>query len=136
MSEQQAKFEEWAIVELFGHQRVAGLVSETQIGGQSFVRVDVPECPAIPAVPGRDWDHPEGYQQSQQEHPALPGWTKLYGGGAIYAISFVDEDAARAVAHNIRVKPVDVFALRDWLKKLQSDNQAKLPYARMDTEAD
>ena len=39
---EQTKFEEWAVLELFGHQRLAGLVSEVQIGGASFVRVDVP----------------------------------------------------------------------------------------------
>ncbi len=36
------KFEQFAIVELFGHQIIAGLVSEQVIGGQGFVRVDVP----------------------------------------------------------------------------------------------
>lgn len=37
------KFEQWAIVDLFGHTRIAGKVSEQVIGGCSFVRVDVPE---------------------------------------------------------------------------------------------
>lgn len=36
-------FESWALVELFGHQRIAGHVTEQQIGGCQFVRVDVPE---------------------------------------------------------------------------------------------
>lgn len=36
------KFESWCIVELFGHQRIAGLVTEQTIGGCNFVRVDVP----------------------------------------------------------------------------------------------
>ena len=35
----------WAIVEIFGHQRIAGFLSEQTIGGQSFVRVDVPDLP-------------------------------------------------------------------------------------------
>lgn len=37
-----ATFEQWCLVELFGHQQVVGLVSEQTIGGQAFIRVDVP----------------------------------------------------------------------------------------------
>lgn len=33
------KFEEWAIIDLFGHQKIAGRISEQQIGGSSFVHV-------------------------------------------------------------------------------------------------
>ena len=36
------KFDHWCIVELFGHNQIAGKVTEQAIGGQSFVRVDVP----------------------------------------------------------------------------------------------
>ena len=37
------KIEMWGIIDLFGHQKVAGYISEAQIGGCAFVRVDVPE---------------------------------------------------------------------------------------------
>lgn len=37
------KFEHWALVELMGHQRIAGLVSEQTIAGKGFIRVDVPK---------------------------------------------------------------------------------------------
>ena len=37
------KKDQWAIVELFGHQRIAGKISEHAVGGCSFVRIDVPE---------------------------------------------------------------------------------------------
>ena len=36
------KFECWAIVEVMGHSRYAGRVTEQAIGGCAFVRVDVP----------------------------------------------------------------------------------------------
>ena len=70
VSVEQTKFEEWAVLELFGHQRLAGLVSEVQLGGASFVRVDVPE---------------DGKKK---------GWklTKMYNPSAIYSIAPVTED--------------------------------------------
>ncbi len=39
---QLKEVEQFAIVELFGHQVIAGKVSEQVIGGQGFIRVDVP----------------------------------------------------------------------------------------------
>lgn len=92
MSEQ--KFEQWAIVELFGHQRIAGRVTEETIGGSSFVRVDVPACEGIGSI------------------AATQAFTKLFGQGAIYAISFVDEAAARMTARDLRVQPIDTYQLR------------------------
>lgn len=67
-------FKQHCIVELFGHQVIAGLVSEQQIGGTSFVRVDVPETKTRPA------------------------FTKFFGPGAIYAITPVDEATAMQAA--------------------------------------
>lgn len=80
-------FEHFAIVELFGHQVIAGKVSEQVIGGQGFVRVDVP------AVDGRD------------------AFTKFYGAGAIYAITPCDEETALMAVAGLRKKPVDVWRL-------------------------
>ena len=86
--EEQSKIEQWAVVELFGHQKIAGLLTEATIGGCSFVRVDVPAIGESPA------------------------FTKLYGNGAIYAISFVTEDIARRAASYYEVKPVQSYELR------------------------
>lgn len=94
------KFEQWAIVELFGHQRIAGRVTEQVIGGCAFVRVDVLECAATDTA------------------PATQAFTKLYGQGAIYAMSFVDEAAARMVARQIRAQPIDTYSLRRALADL------------------
>ena len=47
MSEQiKPDFRQWAVVELMGHQRIAGWVTEETIGGCSFIRVDVPKADA------------------------------------------------------------------------------------------
>ena len=80
-------FCQWAIVELFGHQRMAGCVTNEAVGGCSFVRVDVPETPGAPA------------------------YTRLLGQGAIYAINIVTEDVARVAAATFRSAPVSAFDL-------------------------
>jgi len=60
---QVSGYTSWAVVELFGHQQVAGYLSEQTIGGSTFVRVDVPES------------------------RRSAGYTKFYGAGAVYAIT-------------------------------------------------
>ncbi|MCC7208345.1 MAG: hypothetical protein IT323_13640 [Anaerolineae bacterium] len=84
---QTEKFETWAIVELFGHTQIAGLVTEATIGGCSFLRVDVP------AVNGR------------------PAFTKFYGNGAMYSLTPVGEQEARMALQRIMPRPVSTFLL-------------------------
>lgn len=100
MSNSQDKFEAFALIELFGHQRIAGKVTEQAIGGCNFVRVDVP------AVDGQ------------------PAFTKLYGNGAIYAITPVTEEIAVAAAKNYRTVPVTPYEIPE-LRALRS--QSALP---------
>jgi len=78
---------QWAIVEMFGHQRVAGLIKEVTFGGCNFVRVDVPQVGATPA------------------------FTKMLGQGAIYCINFVSEEIARGSAQYNRSVPVQSYEL-------------------------
>lgn len=81
-------FKQWCVVELFGHSMIAGLVGEQQIGGSSFVRVDVPAT------------------ESQE------AYTKLYGPGAIYAITPVDEETCRRAVANMTQPPVELWRFR------------------------
>lgn len=81
MTEKQT-FEGWAIVELFGHQQIAGLLSEQSIGGAAFVRVDVPQV----------GDN--------------PGFTKFFGGSAVYAITPTTEEVATVAAGKLEIRPV------------------------------
>lgn len=92
MSE-SAKFDEWAIVEVMGHQRYAGKVTEQAIGGCNFVRVDVPRIEA------------DGRNPEQQ------AFTKLLGQSSIFAITPVSEAVARHVAAQMRAAPVHVYDL-------------------------
>jgi hypothetical protein len=87
------KFDSWCVCELFGHQQIAGRVTEASIGGCSFLRVDVPDQPAIPK---RD------YYGAQD---ALPAYTRYFGQGAIYALNPCSEAVARRVAERIRAQP-------------------------------
>jgi len=75
-------FQSWAIVELMGHQRIAGLLTEQTLGGGTFLRVDVPA----------------GSSQ--------PGFSKLYGASAVYCITPVAEDLARSAAESMRPRAV------------------------------
>lgn len=93
------KFEQFAIVELFGHQVMAGLVSEQMIGGQGFVRVDVPSI--------------EGQA----------GFTKFYGAGAVYAITPCDEATMLAAVQGLQRKPVEVWKLNLPQLSAETDNE-------------
>ena len=78
-------FKSWAIVELFGHTKLAGEVSDGAIGGCSFVRIDIPEV-------GQNAAH-----------------TKFLGQGSIYAITPVSREIAVKMAEKLNAKPVQVY---------------------------
>ena len=86
----------WGIVEIFGHQRIAGFVSSQTVGGQSFVRVDVPATTKQAA------------------------WSKLYGAGAIYAMTPMAEDLVRQRASALEVAPLTAWDLPEaWREKIR-----------------
>jgi hypothetical protein len=97
--DQKDTFEEWAIVELFGHSRIAGKITEQTIGGCSFIRIDVPEI--------------NGKQP----------FTKLYSQGAIYGITFVDELTAKLYAKQLQVEPINVWQLEHAMKSLPEHDE-------------
>ncbi len=89
------KFEGWGIVELMGHQRTAGRLSERSIAGSNLLQVDVP-------TDGETFR------------------TVFYGGSAIYALHPTDEQSARLMARAMSSRPVYAYELesqrRDGLK--------------------
>jgi hypothetical protein len=78
----QVKFEQWAVIELMGHQRIAGFVTEATIAGGAFIRVDVPK--------------PEGEGDL---------YTRYLGPSAIYAINPTTKEEVLAVVGILIPKP-------------------------------
>jgi len=73
-------FEGWALVEVMGHHKFAGKVTEATIAGAGFLRLDVPESVG---------------QQA---------FTKFISPAALYALTPVSEDVARGLAASYRVQ--------------------------------
>jgi hypothetical protein len=90
--QQHEKFDEWAIVDVMGHQRFVGKVTEQVIAGQGFVRVDIPATPTVGA------------------------WTKLIGTASIYAITPVSETIAVAMAQEREDVPLSRYELPESLR--------------------
>ena len=89
----QEKFDCWALMELFGHTRFAGRVVEQQIGGSSFIRLDVPEVVVV----------------SSKGTDTYPPFTKFFGPGAIYSITPVEESVARKLVASLRAEAIQTW---------------------------
>ena len=84
---QQEKFEAWGLLELFGHQRLAGRLSEQTIGGVHFIRIDVPKVGDV-----------EEY-------------TRFFTQGEIYGMTPTSEQVARRLAAAMCARPVHAYDL-------------------------
>ncbi len=93
-----SSFDNYCIVELFGHQKIVGRVTEQVIGGQTFIRVDVPPT------------------------KRYPEFTRMFGSGAIYSITPVSEDIARAAAERVYAEPVTVYIEPSHQLPVNNDN--------------
>ena len=87
MSKFSADDDTWAIVELFGHTQIAGRISEQEIAGSMFLRVDVPDV------------------------GDTNGFTRFFGSKAIYSITPIDETVARKACSVLRKSPVTVWGV-------------------------
>jgi len=78
----ETNFEEWAILELMGHRRMAGKITDAVIGGGAFLRIDVPS--------------EDGKFSTQYYSPA-----------SVYCITPTSEEIARTVAKQSQPAPVN-----------------------------
>jgi hypothetical protein len=82
-------FQDWAFVELMGHNKIAGHVTEYKFGNQSMIRIDVPQI------------------------DDMPKFSKIFNVSAVYAITPLSEQDATDYARKIKAKPLDVFDMND-----------------------
>lgn len=78
----------WAILELMGHRRLAGMVTEQEVAGHGFIRIDVP------ARDGKDLIA-----------------TQFYSPGSVYCMTPTTEEIARRVAASCQPEPVHRWEL-------------------------
>ncbi len=103
MSETETAFEGWAIVELMGHRRLAGFVTEQQIAGAGFLRLD---------IVGRDTkvdedDGPEVALKGGFEG----GVTQFYSPAAVYCVTPASQDVAVRLGRQSHPAPVSRYEL-------------------------
>lgn len=101
-----APIQMWAIVELMGHQRMAGQITEVTVAGHGFIRIDVPATSSVPA------------------------FTRMVSPSSIYAINPTTEDLARRAAEAFQPRPV-----QEWeLPKALPPAMASAPAQTVDSE--
>jgi hypothetical protein len=98
---QTEKLELFAIVELLGHQTMAGKITEQTIAGVSFLKIDVPETK---------------YQ---------PAFTRLVNPSSVYAINPITEDIMNEMAARYRKAPILSWDAHSMVTKMVSNNEVK-----------
>lgn len=116
------RFDSWCVLELLGHRRLAGRVTEEERFGVKLGRIDVPiagtackpckgsgRVPDVPEVSNPDHivcNACDGHGEIGQ------GFTTVYfGGSSVYALTPTTEEAARAVARRNQPEPVHQWEL-------------------------
>jgi hypothetical protein len=100
MSDNDKGYEGWAVLELMGHRRLVGRLSEATIAGAAFIRIDLTDA--------------DGSQTTQ-----------FYAPSAVYAITPTTEEIAKRAAATNSVAPIQAWELRERppvLKALLADD--------------
>lgn len=74
----------WCVLELMGHRRLAGYLSQQDVASTAMLRIDV---------------------------PCDPPTTQYYSGSAVYCITPTTEDIARHLAKRVPAAPVQRWEL-------------------------
>ena len=116
--QQGAAAPQWAVVELMGHARIAGAISQQVFGGAALVRVDVPEI----SVTEHDWQAGERVATTR----TIPAHTRSFGAASIYSINWCDQLAATVAAHSIKHELIKPYSLQSALASLPAAEQQRL----------
>lgn len=91
----------FAIVEVFGHQTIAGEIQKVELFGAPMVRINVPA--------------------TDETHPAF---TRDFNPSAIYSITYVGEEVAQYTAKAIAAKPINLYVPEiDDISPLRAENR-------------
>lgn len=85
-TEPSTELKSWALVELFGHQRIVGFLSQQTFGTGVLFRVDVPDL-------------------TKDGEIVRDGFTRYFGLSAIYSITPVSEEIVRSLLPSIDGTP-------------------------------
>lgn len=66
----QEQFKQWALIELMGYRKIAGLITEATVAGATFIRIDI-------------------------ENSAIKIMTQYYHPSAVYSITPIKEEIAK-----------------------------------------
>jgi len=83
----------WAIVELMGHQTIAGQITEVNVAGCPMLRIDVPALPAT------------------TEYEAVGAYTRFIGAKALYSITPTNKTSALHAVTQLRARPIVPYAI-------------------------
>lgn len=93
MNTETEKFEHWAIVEIMGHIKCAGLAKTVTFGNTVMLQIDIPETTMQPAH------------------------SKMYGMSSIFSISPVTEDVAKSHAEAWNLQPIVAYEVQKAYQK-------------------
>lgn len=86
MSEGREPYAAWTVLELMGHRRLAGYVTEQEIAGHGYLRLDVHDA----------------------DRPVV---TQFYSPSAVYCMTPTTEEIARGLGARLRPAPVSRYEL-------------------------
>lgn len=92
--EKPPELRSWGLVELFGHQRIVGMVTVDPIDFPGMVRIDVPDLLKDGKI-------------------ARPGFTRYFGKNALYSVTPITEDAVRELLPHIDGHPSRPLSIAD-----------------------
>lgn len=84
----------WAIVELMGHNQMAGFLTERPVGATVMFQLDVPAVGDVPA------------------------YTRYLSTAAVYAINPCTEELARLAANSYKAMPVIPYDVQTYIRKV------------------
>jgi len=99
MNTTETPAEIWAVVEVMGHTRYAGRVSQHAALGGALIRVEVPAI------------------LNDQGTEEIPAFEKLLAPAAIFAITPTTEILAREAARRFRTRPFTILDLPELVRR-------------------